>query len=270
MHNYFPFIVIGLIVIKKIRNNLEYQDLIDKIKILLMVIVIALPMWSLFNSVFGSSEFFLYPSVPILNIISFIFLILLVNFVNLIWQKMTLSLFVIVSFSFFSFRSYHILDRLQSKWGSNIYSLEYLKRVNIIINRLENKNGCKIENPNDAYFSDAHDHCGFYLVSMHNEPYSLISVSRYKTVEDIITLEKEETRFLHTLPFNRYVETQKKNEKFISLNHAQDSFIREQKIEFLIVESGETIPINLRSIIKEKVIDTNTNEIFVLLDKSSF
>ena len=267
---YSPFIVIGLIVIKKLRNNLDYQDLIIKIKILLMVIVVALPMWSLFHSVFGGSEFFNYPSVAILNIISFIFLILLVNLVNLKWQKITLGLFVIVSFGFFSYRSYQTLVRMQSTNGSNLYSLEYLKSVNSIINSLENKNGCKIENPNGSDFSDAHDHHGFHLVSMHNEPYSLISISRYKAVKEIITLEKEETRFLQTLPFNRYVEIQKQNGKFISLNHSQESFIKERKIEFLIVEFGESIPTTLRSIIKEQVLDPNTNETFVLLDKSSF
>lgn len=267
---YSPFIVIGLIVIKKLKNHSDYKDLMVSVKILLIIIIVALPMWSLFYSVFGSNEFFNYPSVPILNIVSFIFLILLVNLVNLKWQKITLGLFVVVSFGFFSYRSYHTLGRMQSTNGSNLYSPEYLKRVNVIINRLENKNGCKIENPNDSPFSDAHDCYGFHLVSMHNEPYSLISISRYKSANEITTLEKEETRFLHTIPFNRYVEIQKKNGEFISLNHSQERFIKEQKIEFIIVSPKESIPTSLHPFIKEQILDSKTNETFVLLDKSKF
>lgn len=262
---YSPYVLIALITLFKFKKSSiyeSYKGLINASLILIIIVLISLPFWSVFHFIFGSSEFFYYPTVPILNILSLLVLIIaLMIFEKQFFHKILLS-FCLISFLFYSYRSYYNYSLHMGKNGSTKYSFEYLVEVSNELKEIENKIGGKIESEEDLIFSDSFDVIGFYLMGLLNEPYSLVSLSR----TDQIKYQNENYKTLsYSSPYYIFLCDQKNNNEFLSYDQSQIDFIKKNSIQFLIVSGRVGISEYLIEISDTIIIDKRTNEKFVRL-----
>ncbi|GEM_PF-4322944 len=262
---YFPFVLIGTIILfnfKKSDRFKSYMGLISASKILIIIALISLPFWSIFYFIFGSSEFFYYPTVPILNILSLLVLIIaLMIFEKQFFHKILLS-FCLISFLFYSYRSYYNYSLHMSRNGSNKYSDEYLVKVSNELKEIENKVGGKIEAEDELEFSDSFDVIGFYLMGLLNEPYSLVSLTRHDNRQ---YENKNEKKLSKSAPYFQYIEEQKINNTIIDYDQSMIDFLKKYRIKFIVISGNIDVPEKIIDITEDIIIDDKTNEKFVVL-----
>lgn len=260
---YFPFLFLMFAAIKILmsRGKNHNNELLFVFIMLLTIVLCSFPFMHIFRFIFGSSEFFYYPSIPILNLLSLISIIyLLVNLESLVLKRLIIS-FSFISFIIFALRSESRFILHSRKHGSIKYSSEYLENVKSEVDKMNNILGAKIESPNEMYFSDSFDGIGYYIMGLTNRPYSLVSVSRTPYIE---YTDKSIEKFSKLSDFYQYLES-KPLANGGNIEENQISFIKENNIKFIIVCGTCDIPESLKKITKKEYSDYKTKEKFLLL-----
>jgi hypothetical protein len=109
---------------------------------------------------------------------------------------------------------------------------------------------------------------GDYLLYAKNKTFPM-SLSPYniRLSEDPFTRQAQ-LEGMHDTPFYVFVENQKAQKRFSSIEQSQVDFIREYKINYLIVTKDVVLPETLQTLIDKVITDKLTGERFILLKRS--
>lgn len=265
---YAPLILMlgfGVLVNKKITMPSKWTNTFKMgLTYVLVLVVVSLTMWQVLNFVFGASFFYYYTLIPFINI-------LLVYF---IWKqyesrkyKGVYLIFVIVSLSFYFYRTMDVYNNANQYYCINRYDKNFLKDVRDLWNKkFEDTNlslGVKLESHSEIehpFFNDGLSLCGFYIYGIVNAP-ALISLSRADLPDELFYTSSASQSFTKNSSFYQYVNSHNHE---LSINEHKKNFILDFEIKYGVVSPKGKIPPNFRSIIDTVITDVKSGERFIL------
>jgi hypothetical protein len=258
---YFPYIALFFILKRSSKLNSDHaRSMIHAFGILLFISIISLPMWPLFYSTFGSSEFFNYPSIAIFNIIG---VVLFLYFIGKSKGALIYTFGSVVAL-FFIYKTSITNNDFQKESTHHIYSSEYLEEIYSMQHVFSGISGGIINDSEEFLTGHHHNSYGFYVYGFSDEPVYNISLTRH--AENLPKeLTKQQELFAKTSPFFRHIERLKSTKEFVSILDAQRRYIEENNLTYLIIYPNSTLPKNLDPLIEKIITDKKSGEKFVVL-----
>ncbi len=240
--------------------NFKFQHIFVKENFIIFLIYsISLLGWALLNYKLTSTQIFANISLNVFNLISILIIIL-------IWVKKKRTVFRIFFIAIFLIAGF--INSYRNYQFSYDKSGDYLTSI-----KQESKNFSSI----GAFMMDKEDYTfsfsyvttlnilGKYLIYFDKKTFPLsLSIYDYPYSKDS-RLNQIEKETIATSSFYRFVESQKLNKQFDSIEKSQLQFIQKFKINYLICTKNVTLSNLLQQRIKKSIIDKNTGERFYLL-----
>ena len=257
---FIPFILIFLTLNHSILNPKKYPF---EILLMTLIYVSSLCGWAILHNKLSSVQVFSNISVVMLNIAFFIIT------ASILASKYTLKKHIL------SLTMFSLCMAVAFKNSFNEYkyqypqSKEYIEKVYAKSADLTRLGGFLFskEDYKQIGFSYVANFVilGDYLIYSQEKTFPIsLSPHQIEIPEEPIQKQMWLDGKLNT-PFYLYVEKQKGAGNFKSIAQSQIDFIREFKINYLIVTKNVRLTPELQNIVKEEIVDSNTGERFILL-----
>ncbi len=249
--------LIWIIIAFYLLVNFAYTEIVILIKVWMLIFLLALMAWALLNQIMDSVQLFFNLIIPATSIICFFLIIKLYHFRLYIPLTCVVALLCFRTIQFFTINA--------SK--SNPYSPSYITYVTNNINKdsfvaasilsAESYKRIFAKNTqfrvNDAYL--------YYL----NADYKCqaISVMDGHNVDGNKPLEN---LFLKQSAFYQFIQNQKRNGKFISIEQSQVDFIKHEEINLVFISKGGKPSAMLSALADTSITDTGTGETVLKLN----
>ena len=269
---YSPVWIIVLLSI--ISSKEKWKNHVKKIQYPLLftvlIILFSLLIWLLLYFGCGSKAYFFYASLPFLNILSVLLLIVSLDNAQSTILKWIIRIFILFSILLFSFRTYDSYqENKQRHW--NKYSLKYINDVYLLTKQLKNNIGGRLDGKDyfdNPLFIDNVDHIGSFLSGFKK------TNKEFFRVTSLSSIEADKTQLKNTLnknyvlksPLYLYKKELKKQNKFISNEMTRFDFIKKHQIEFLVLNINIVLDEDIESIVKKRLVDPISGTSFILLD----
>lgn len=263
----YNFLLVGLFCfsIYKLGINILSKNTCQLILILVLILIAGAGAAALFTGEFQDGDQFYMnvyiPTIMLLVITSFIFLKKILN-VSPILNYITIAGFALYA-AFQGFATFNSEQTNIQFWASN-YSKKYLMEIKSTLSNIKNPIGASINiiGPDPFYHKKyyIYNPLGYYLNTI-AKGYHTIGLSYYE-----ICTECPGFKFLcdrDHFAFYQYV--LKKEKSTISVDSLKIEFIKEFKIDYLIVESGGIIPHGLENSLQLAAKDKTSGESFYLI-----
>jgi len=247
-------------ILKVIPSFLKLQ-----ITITVLVLIMSLCFWRLFEFVFGSSFFFYYAAVPFINVL---FAVLIYWVLVKVRKKVFIWVYVVLALTFYVNRSYRVYDLSKRVTFEEKYSGTFLNEVAAELQGINNKIGVKLESHEEIVhpmFNEGLTLCGLYLYGMLDE-FAMTSLSRADIPKEQLTTESA-LNFTKHAPFYRFVSEQKKNSEYKSIAQSKLDFILTYNVEFMVLTPKGRVDSILLPLVKKTISDELSLEKFILLKK---
>jgi hypothetical protein len=256
---YSPYILIlGVILINNL-NNFKAKLKTDNYRVLILILLIGIPIstliWQLLFNSFGSSQFLFYTMMPFTNIVSALLLFYAIMQMNNA-KYLFIGAYIILT-TFFIYRSHVIYADGKNKHHDK-YSKEYISQVLVEVGKLDVKYGLKIEDKNQfVKFNDTHHLVGEFLPGHFNDVF-MFSYTKANMFLNTDFPSKEAEMLLPKAPLTcLLIDLESKNLVEVILQ-----LIEEDKIRFIIVQHGQSLPKQIRPYISDSIVDEKSGEIF--------
>jgi hypothetical protein len=240
--------------------------LTDEWKIWTMPILLILTSWIQAYFFRNHTEGFQLPGLFINPVLFNLWFVLYVGFKNFSTPKKVKNLafalmIVYGSIIFFSIFLYDYLNARFRHHLSGSFWNEVQKEF-----RVNNRVGAYIGVKGENFFRNT-PHLGsffttFFLQKM-GKGYVCISLDDMEKSPELFTAEEKESLY-ERLPFYRFLQVQKKEKKFTTIDDCRSDFIRHFKIDYLVLEKGIAIPKSLRQNVKKEIKDPSTGLTIVI------
>lgn len=257
---FLPFLILFFITGKLKISDILFNSMFH---LVILIYTLSLIGWALLHDSTSTTQVFANITVVMLNIIVFYVLCI-------VWSGANKFKWLAVLFIGFTF--FIGIKNSISGTGSKICYLQKNEYLNKIYDESQNLSLCgsfvysteDYKNSSFGYIANF-SKPGDYLIYAKKKTFPLsISPFNYVLSEDKDQAEKEYASLVNT-PFWRYVDEQKSNKTFESLEKSQLQFIDEHKINYLICTKNVTLSNLLQQKIEKAIIDENTGERFYIL-----
>jgi hypothetical protein len=259
-----PFIII-IVVLMRIGTAKLVQFIEQESYIVLLIFILAFSLltWSAMFMMLASVQTFSNFAVPFLNIATAVIILLAFRQSNKRVQILFLTLVVACLIS-------NLYDTYKSNDYQHMQDTAYLKEVQSETGNLSQVGAFIIdkEEYNRSIFSYISNFAilGSYLIYSEHPTFPLtISAYDYKFSKDK-RYESAEKDVMASTPFMQYVEKQKQNKTFHSVEESQVKFIDDFHINYLIATANAKVGTLLSKRIKHEIVDSETGERFYLLN----
>ena len=269
---YLPFLVLGLLVLK--RTGLKKWSKEYKIGLLLFTAITAsaLFIWALLWEMSNAAGFYA-SSLCYLNIL-LIFLFIFYykeNYPDFSPAKrLLLTGFIVLIACRLCLAFYYNWDKKVQQEA--LYSDQY-------VNEIANETGIKNLNPYGVSLMDYNKYNNLFSKNTFfirlGQYLKLVSNLSLTTNINIITaplpqdtlLQKQEEELIQLSVFHQFVEDQKKNNRFVSLDQSQLDFIDKYHIQYVIADQGVELSSLLQKRVRKEIADPVSGERFILLNE---
>lgn len=256
---YSPYLLVLAIIFFTNLNNFKSKVKNDNYRILILILIIGLPVstiiWQLLFNFFGASQFLFYTMLPFINIVS-----ALILFYAIMQMNKTKYLIIgayIILIAFFIYRSHGIYVEGENKHHDK-YSKEYISNLVKEVGKLDLKYGLKIENKNNfVKFNDTQHLVGEFLTGHFNDVF-MFSYTKANMFLNNDFPSKEAKMLIPKAPLTSLLI----NLKSENLDHVTLQLIEEDKISFIIVQHGQSLPKLIRPYISDSIVDKKSGETF--------
>lgn len=270
---YSPVWIIMIISIFTSEKNTwkeHFKKLTSPLLLLSFTVVISLIISLLVSFSFGSKAYYFYTSLPFINILSILLLIIAQHTINFKILKWSVRIIIISFMIFFMNRTYTIYSQNKSKlWDQ--YSEDYIQEVYNLSLGIKNRIGGRIEGPmffNNPIIIDNIDFLSPYTSGFNkksNDSFILTSLS----VIDISQHQLDNMlnkNYILTTPLYLFTKQLKKSNQFSSNKNARLSFIKKNKIEYLLLNKDVTLDESIKPFVKKQIKDSKSGITFILID----
>jgi hypothetical protein len=237
---YFPFLILLFFQTKELIPYIKKNHFIF---LFFSIFIFSLFSWAAFNNIADAVQFFSNISIPLINILIVILGIHLVNY-N---KKILFSVFILMVICSISPQ----LKEIFVMQGTDITELKP------ILKKIASKNhtgvSFKSKNSYNSIFAKNtnFNFYGNYLLNSYSDVFNIDLSVHQISIDSNSRYATTEMKMLRNAPFYQYVEKQKVNNFFKSIEQSQLDFIKEYKIEYVIIHKDFEIPTYLQPIIKE-------------------
>lgn len=272
---YSPVWIIMIISIFTSDKNTwreHFKKLASPMFLLGFVVIISLTISLLVSFAFGSKAYYFYTSLPFINILSVLLLIIAQHTIHFKILKWSVRIIIISFMIFFMNRTRTIYSQNKSKlWDQ--YSEDYIQEVYNLSLGIKNKIGGRIEGPmffNYPIIIDNIDFLSPYTSGFNkksNDSFILTSLS----VIDITQKQLDNMlnkNYILTAPMYIFTKQLKKSNQFSSNENARLLFIKKNKIEYLLLNKDVTLDESIKPLVKKQIKDPKSGITFILIDPS--
>jgi len=264
---FFP-VFIALYLIWK-RDKAITKLLIPMTLLVIIIFFVSDAIWSVFLIKSDSIQLFTNIGIPIVNTYFFIVLIILIRQLNS-WKLNMIYLAIIIWGVLCLQDTNQNLQRLKNQ-ALNRYSQEYLQAVKDELKTLNNQGGhlCKFTGTYDMFAIKfmVYSYKPYLVMMKNNLNITLLQSTEGIGLSDDSLYRSQQYPFLKLLFFNRYLESQKLNNKFLSEEQSRIDFIKENNLEFIIADKGVEIDSSIQSMTESAITDKVSGERFIVLKR---
>ena len=253
---YFLNIILLIYLFVKYKTTLRVKLIRHQFLILFLFLIIFISLAIAVTSIYimmDAMQFFSNISIPLINITILLFYVFIMKYISTP-EKAILILLIAMTIFY-----------APKKYNPAGYSSDFL---NSTYKLFENSNPIGVCIISEDEYRTRHD-CTYpefgileYHLCIWNKNAHVIQL----TVFDIPKVDNDYPNKVKTSTFYRYVEKQKLKHKFVSITQSQLDFIDEYNIDYLVTSKGVQLNSLLAKRVKEKVIDSETGEIFATLN----
>jgi hypothetical protein len=253
---YLPFFVFFFIYNRPL-NFKKWLFASDYIQLIVLSAAAGLTGWALLHHKTTSTQLFYIVTIPWLNIFCMYILLYTLHISS---KKIQIAILTTI------FLGIGIWNSLKLYRFEYPYSKEYLTSV---IGQRHSHIGAFMYNRIDYSFPFSYISnlavLGNYLAYA-EDPTLLVSISVFDfPLSDDPLLHNMQNEALKNSPFGIYVERQKSNQLFKSIEHSKVSFLKDFGINYLIMTKNVVLSPLIEGLIVQKFVDKNTGEIFMKL-----
>lgn len=264
---FFPFIFI-LFYLKK-KDLTIRSSLIPLSIFVILLYILSASVWAIFIIKPDSQQLFYYVALPTVNSFFFIVAIIFISKLNH-WKLYMLYLALGIWGSICIIDTSRKLNMIKNK-SANRYSSEYLHSVRNNLLRLNNQGGylTKFESDNDIFMINfiAYSYKPYLTLIKNNINIILIQTTDNINLRDDSLYRSQQNDVLKLLLFNRYIQKQKGNNTFQSESKSRIDYIKENKLEYVIVDKNAIVDSLLQIITDTIITDNKSGERFMILKK---
>ena len=270
---YSPVWIILLLSI--LTSKGKWKDHVNKLKsplfFTVILVLFSLLIWLLLYFGCGSKAYFFYASLPFLNILSVLLLIVSLETTQSIILKWFIRFFIFLTMVLFSVRSYNSYqENKKTHWEK--YSSKFIQDVFSISKNLKNQIGGRFEGTryfDNPLFIDNVDHICSFLSGFNKTNEGTYITTSLSSI-DISGKQLKNTlnkNYVLTSPLYLFRKKQIASKKYMNNNSTRLKFIQNNKFEYLIVNHNIFIDDQIKSIIKKQLVDSKSGVSFILLDQ---
>jgi hypothetical protein len=233
-----------------------FSTMID-VWLIIIIPAFGLFLWAVFSKNLDSFQLFSNVAIPIFNIASIGIIFMLFKYNK---KKAFYSVFIAIT----GLSIYQVYHNYFSK--TVLFSDKYegqVRKLNTLKNVFENKPNrlgvffrTQSELNQSLYYINGHfSFILFDLSCVYSDSYGVL-LNVHQTNPDAYTetyRREIAKKLIKMSTFNRYIEKQKKENRFVSIPQSQIDFIREYKITYIATRPDYILPDHLKAIIKQKV-----------------
>lgn len=224
--------------------------------LIVLIPAFALSGWVIFSKNLDSVQIFSNITTPILNLSAISILILLFKYQS---KKIFWLCFIIVSGS----SIYEVSANYLCKVYISTHNEKHIGKLKTMKNALQNKTsrlGVFFRDSSDFgkslfYTNGYSSSIVFDLSSVFSDAYAVLLNVHEINPEVFSEPHKKEIakKLIRISIFNRYIEKQKQQGKFVSIAQSQVDFIKEYKATYIATRSGYKLPDHLNALVKQKI-----------------
>jgi hypothetical protein len=261
---YLPFIIIGGIFLISANQRVELVGFRTIILTVMIMIFAGAVTWAILLPVSDSFQFYSC-IMPLFNMMCIFILIKMfssADFTNAktLWEKDLAYIFL------FSVLIVQVTVAFSEQWerkqkSENIYSSDYILQIEKVKNQIKNPVGVCLYAKETPMLAPYRIQTGLYLKF----------IQGFENLVNISVLDREyenplEKHQLKSSFFYFFVEKQKSDGKFKSIEQSQLDFINENKIDFVVAQKNSFVSPSIMQRAKSVIIDSKSQERFILLN----
>lgn len=256
---FLPIILLAVVLIyQNFKNIFIFSN--DYILIYCLIPIIALIAWSALHILSGSIQIFTNISSILLNIFS-----ILIFFIAILSAKKYFSLPSLLIWIFMVANNF--LQSYEYNFTQQKQQQDYLTSIKKYSKKLSKIGVYLLAKEDYIGFSFLHNSVpvGKYVMFFNHDTYpTSISphVMPFSNDKLLATYQKEGQV---STPFYQYVEKQKRNKQFVSIEQSQVDFIKAFQVNYLITTKNVVLSEKLQQLVDKKIVDKKSREHFYLL-----
>ena len=265
---YSPVLLISLSYLVFEHKNLRQKILASiHIQIVLYIVFVgwfmALGCWMLFYGSFGSSQYLFYTMAPFVNIVMLSITLFCVHKSRHKIFNLGSSLLITLLMVFFCYRTNNIYQKGRVALFDK-YSIEYIDQVISELEKLQTKNGFKIESADRfVKYNDHHHLVGSFIPGAFDDV-NMYSITLGFMFVDSINTSRKSKMLLRYAGLSSYINYLNKPDKKVTIDRAIVDLIEKHNFSFVIVDKWSLLPDYLKKRIEMKIVDEKSNETFYL------
>ena len=259
----FPFIIISIWMRKNMLSYLRNINIIVPILLWTFFVILGgLISWVIIQNHPESTQLSIRFAFVATNLISFIIIMLAYNYKYVGWAFLLIIFFIKLDYSYLELNN----KRIES---SNFYSQEFLLNVEEKFKGISPK-GVFIRKKSELLAVRSKSilvRIGSFT-NLYNSGVDLypMNISDFTdSISNNYTKSIIEKSSINSTPFYKFVNKQRLNKNFKSINSSQYDFIIKHNINFLILEHLATLPKNIEALVQMEFIDKKSGERLYIL-----
>jgi hypothetical protein len=253
---YAPFLILGLVAYRK--KLLPFINQSSYVWLFPLCFIFSLLSWATLHFMADSVQLFSNLSISLINIV-----IILFTFSLKPWLKSAIFVLVLL----INFPRTALQSLVQSKYPG--YSSAYVEKVCQQLSTV-NPIGAFLKNTSyESIFSKNHHFSvlGQSLLQCRSD-LNPVSLSVFDIPIDSVSIyASQEEDMVKRTSFYKFVYKQKESGTFSSIAQSQLDFIKQYRIEYLLLEPKVDVPPHLKPLADQTTVDSLTGEKFILLKK---
>lgn len=252
-----PVILILSLFFKKYFYYFQNNQLILHILFILILFSLAgLLTWALLHFHPESTQFYIRHAHIIINLLFVFTFLILYNFSQAkAWVLISVILILKTSYLYSEIKTYRNLSKFK-------YSAEFIKEIGSELD-INDANGVFIRDRQSllsARDKTSNFRIGYFTHLLNNNFY-LVNISDFtNTKSEGAIIKIIEQGMLNEHPFQIFIKNQKLDGTFKSIADSQYEFIKKNKISFLILEKGATLPSDIIPLVQNSLSDRYSGE----------
>ena len=252
-----PVILILSLFFKKYFYYFQSNQIILHILfILILFSLVGLLIWALFRLHPESHQFYIRHAHIIINLLFVFTFLILYNFSQAkAWVLISVILVLKTSYLYSEMKTYRSLSKFA-------YSAEFTKEIGSELD-INDANGVFIRDRQSllsARSKSSNFRIGYFTHLLNNNFY-LVNISDFtNTKSEGAIIKIIEQGMLNEHPFQIFIKNQKLDGTFKSIADSQYEFIKKNKISFLILEKGATLPSDIIPLVQNSLSDRYSGE----------
>ena len=252
-----PVILILSLFFKKYFYYFQSNQIILHILfILILFSLVGLLIWALFRLHPESHQFYIRHAHIIINLLFVFTFLILYNFSQAkAWVLISVILVLKTSYLYSDMKTYRSLSKFA-------YSAEFTKEIGSELD-INDANGVFIRDRQSllsARSKSSNFRIGYFTHLLNNNFY-LVNISDFtNTKSEGAIIKIIEQGMLNEHPFQIFIKNQKLDGTFKSIADSQYEFIKKNKISFLILEKGATLPSDIIPLVQNSLSDRYSGE----------